>query len=510
MDEERHSRNNNDISRNSVGSHQRRRRRLVHVDNEQYSLSEILASSGVDKDENSNRSTADAYCLHLQDPKQCSRVLKELAHTHPLTDSSGRGGDLSHLKRVRRRPKQQSCHAQKEQQQQQQHPSSNTQLEQDTKEDKKTPSATSLSPKKKKRKKDDESSPVILEVLIGLVSSFEKDDLKDQDTTTRANFDSSSADASCTTTIDHQTSNSSISSLTSTYGPLFVVQVPKRPPESEIEFRQFNSIWPTQYLPLRTEEYKRKQLQTSIDEGETSRMQHFIEESIAKQSVLIVDPLLQSSLSPSSSKSQSNNLGVVVSDSRREQCLQEQIGEGKHDGPRNKQYNNPLATPILFAIQGVSRSERGRYIGTMAGATTSSSGTDTNGKDKQRYDDQLVDVGKSTSAVQALSESSPPVRYICTGYDVYTYYEPTVFEAMACLHSRVRHLIYYNNKGGGGDDDDDDDDDNDGPTSDSRSIISNENSSSKPWAQGCTKHSIHDLPGTNHRYRVFEYCRKIK
>jgi len=65
-------------------------------------------------------------------------------------------------------------------------------------------------------------------------------------------------------------------------------------------------------------------------------------------------------------------------------------------------------------------------------------------------------------------------KYLCTGYDVYVTREPTIFEAMALTHSRVRRVIYgiqdtrCGGLGGTG-----------------------------------SKNAVHSLPGTNHKYRAF-------
>ena len=76
-------------------------------------------------------------------------------------------------------------------------------------------------------------------------------------------------------------------------------------------------------------------------------------------------------------------------------------------------------------------------------------------------------------------------RYLCTGYDMYCCYEPSVFEAMSCLHSRLRRLVYC---------------------SQSQAVAAN--SARSVLQHGCSKYHIHDLPETNHRFRVFQYHSK--
>jgi tRNA(Arg) A34 adenosine deaminase TadA len=99
-------------------------------------------------------------------------------------------------------------------------------------------------------------------------------------------------------------------------------------------------------------------------------------------------------------------------------------------------HDNPLATSIVLAIQGVSRKERQKAISD----------------------------GMESSEFQK-------GQYLCTGYDLYTTHEPTVFEAMALLHSRIRRVVYgcsYLQHGG-----------------------------------GIKDMKIHTLPSTNHHYRAF-------
>jgi len=163
----------------------------------------------------------------------------------------------------------------------------------------------------------------------------------------------------------------------------------------------------------------------------------------------------------------------IVSISQRERTLQIQQSQ------KQQQYNqtafslldnNPLATPILLAIQGVSRRER------EASASIA---------DSSAIDDTNVNICAIVPGSDINNDEQLLYRrrqYLCTGYDVYCFHEPSIFESMACLHSRVRRLIYFVSK------------DLAGPPNDG--VI---------WGHGISKHGVHDLPGTNHNYRAFEY-----
>jgi tRNA-specific adenosine deaminase 3 len=281
--------------------------------------------------------TIKAYMMPIE-PKDCSKVVKQLAAELPLPDA------LSHLKRVRN-PQNQTC----------------------------------TSNEKKKKQK------LMLQVLIG------------QDPSISLSFLSST-----TTT-------------TTTPAALEPVTVPGRPPKSKEEWQEFKQLWPTTFLPLNSHEHQ-EQL-WALSKEEVTKMKQIMDYHVLpKNQVVIVDP----------------STFTIISSSTDEYQLQTSIID-----------NNPLATPILLALQGVSRMER------QAASTLS-------------------------------NESFSKGQYLCTGYDLYAPYEPTVFEAMSSLHHRLGRVIYFSGGGGG-------------------------ESKARVWRNGLSQHYIHCLPGTNHRYRAFEY-----
>ena len=199
------------------------------------------------------------------------------------------------------------------------------------------------------------------------------------------------------------------------------VVVPGRPPETKEESLEFNNeLWPTHFFPLKTETHKQQELALT-DPVEVEKMQQFIEESITTQTVLIVDPSAQSIVSRSNDESEMQNITTA---------------------------ENPLATPILLALQGVSRKERDAAL-----------------------QKSLTDFSKG--------------QYLCTGYDLYTYEEPTIYEAMSCVHSRLRRVIFFDAA------------DNNDCSGEDKQV----------WRNGCSRHYIHCLPGTNHKFRSFQYQR---
>jgi tRNA(Arg) A34 adenosine deaminase TadA len=72
---------------------------------------------------------------------------------------------------------------------------------------------------------------------------------------------------------------------------------------------------------------------------------------------------------------------------------------------------------------------------------------------------------------------------LCTNYDVYCVREPTVFEAMALLHARIRRLVFCQAR-----------------SAVSSAVVGDDNTNDR----GITQHMIHALQHTNHRYRAFQ------
>jgi hypothetical protein len=332
----------------------------------------------------------EALCVHVE-PSQCSRVLKELSEILPLEE------DLAHLKRVRKVPT------------------------------KPVPAQESGACKRPK---------LLLQVLLGSRKQQEQWSSTDS---------ASASDLPC----------SRIHAMVEKYGPLHAVTVPGRPPRSHDEWKEWNNtIWPVQFLPLRTKEYQR--LQSAPSSLELSKMREHMEECISQSIVVVVDP----------------SDDTTVSSCRTERALQEQQPPLlKPSSQRLTLDNNPLATPVLLAIQGVSRREREATLSVPLDVPLSGSGV-------KGSSDGGMDVSPTRNS-----------QYLCTGFDMYCYYEPNVFEAMACLHSRLRRLIFFRQRP----------DNSEGvlPPAVSRAVFPN----------GCSKHFIHNLRGTNHRYRVFEYHR---
>ena len=82
-------------------------------------------------------------------------------------------------------------------------------------------------------------------------------------------------------------------------------------------------------------------------------------------------------------------------------------------------------------------------------------------------------------------------KYLCTGLDLYVTKEPTIYEAMALLHSRIRRVIFtipISNHSI-----------EIGAYTGIHSTISKDIKMTSP---------IHSLPGANHHYRVFQCCDK--
>lgn len=189
-------------------------------------------------------------------------------------------------------------------------------------------------------------------------------------------------------------------------------EVPGRPAESQEELQDFNKLWPTLYFHKQTKQHKQEELELTDEDISLMKFgMNFLQEGGEK--ALIVCPKTRGVISKASDEASSQG------------SISEQ--------------DNPLCTPAILAIQGVSRKERDIATGHGMSSTTFQKG-----------------------------------QYLCNGYDAFLENEPTVFEAMALVHSRIRRVVFRhpNHRDGGL-----------GGSGDAT--------------------AVHFLPGTNHHYRAF-------
>ena len=202
-----------------------------------------------------------------------------------------------------------------------------------------------------------------------------------------------------------------------------IESVPARMAESETELHKFDQSWPTVYFPSRTKEHLERERR--LTKVEVAQMREGIRAALADYlGAVVVDP----------------TSGEVVG--RAQQEDQEQLPPiGYHGLSRMKK--NPLSTPVLLAIQGVSRRER----------------------------QVACRIGMDNPAFQK-------GQYLCTGFDCYMVQEPSVFESMALVHARIRRVVFGTPR----------------PFTDA-----------KTGGGILSQHQVHCLPNTNHKFRAF-YC----
>lgn len=407
----------------------------------------------------------EAYVSRVE-PRQCSPLLKEIAAAAASRTKTANNGSrpLSHLKRVRRIT---IAHADTKK-----HDQSETEKELDPSE-----SEDAAVGNKRKRQKTSKSD-VQLQVLLGAVQDLElfSDLIKKNGLQVEKRW------------------------------------LPGRPAESKQELEEFNEIWPTVYFHKQTQEFLLQEckltqdeigammdgMQKAIQDAKTAR-QHWSEftnkngrSDANKYPAAAVDTTWQGAviLCP--------RTRAVVARASEERLAQQQHSKGIPD------LLNPLCTPILLAIQGVSRIERKAAMGHGMDSASFQ-----NGQVSKPHSLFLVSFFLSFSdATQSLTYPCwhgcfipvfmHRVRFVCLhfivmvvgvahneklkiihvlfihficSYDMYTTKEPSVFEAMALVHSRIRRVVFGipdKQEGGLG---------------------------------GCLE--VHALPGTNHKYRVF-------
>jgi len=187
--------------------------------------------------------------------------------------------------------------------------------------------------------------------------------------------------------------------------------LPGRPAKSNSELKEWNKTnwWPSLYFEKQSTEYKLNDLEISSEEewgimrkGMVAAIEdakRVVNDDIFKEDfsvgAVVVCPRTETVISAAY-----DELGAIVEENCKHSNMKE--ADVKH-----LIIGNPLNTPVMFALQGISRKERIAAMG----------------------------LGMN-------SESFRKSQYLCTGYDIYLTKEPGVFESMALVHSRVRRVVF--------------------------------------------------------------------
>lgn len=210
-----------------------------------------------------------------------------------------------------------------------------------------------------------------------------------------------------------------------------IVKVGGRPPVSEAEWKAYNKLWPTSYFPEQFLENR----QEKLSKEDMMKMRSGILAAIKdaevctdrrRVGVVVMDP--------------GSGCIVATAQEEREKQLEENNGRSMS--------SNTLTSSLVLALQNVSRRERHFAI--------------QQGMDSSRFQSG---------------------QYLCTGFDVFSTHEPSVFEAMSAVHARIRRMTIGCTR---------------------KAIrMSREESYRESLISGLVVSRVHALPGTNHKFRAF-------
>ena len=199
--------------------------------------------------------------------------------------------------------------------------------------------------------------------------------------------------------------------------------LPGRPAKTKEELDEWNqNVWPTLYFNEQTRKFKEEELALTADE--LRMMAYGMREAVEDA---VVERKQWNSWSQDNTDSSGEKppiSGAIVMDPTKGSIVARASNERYLQGLPQSSLNgagcenasnwvtfpdndNPLCSPALLAIEGVSRIERTAALG---------------------------------CGMQ--SEEFRAGQYLCTGYDCYLTKEPNVYEAMALVHSRVRRVIF--------------------------------------------------------------------
>lgn len=447
------------------------------------------ANTASNSDSDDTNKLTEVYVATIE-PSQCSSLVKRLSSELPLHQQAINSSyspqnnfnrvciDLSHLKRVKKVTTSEisitsiKTEAKAKEKTEAADPTTTPEnIKQDENKKRRRQQPTNLRSNVAeacKKKKKGKGSRVLIHVLLGAVCNI------DQLFRSNRNVESD---------IEHNTSAAIEEWIKNRWKLLTAttidkVWVPAQPAASEKQWKLHNNqYWPMRFYQEKTPEFQHQQ--AALTTNELEQMKFGMQEAIldAKQyqkqqqakSGSCGNETNQSLHTTTFAESEMvgavvmcPTAGKIVSRAHEERVLQQNYVTGG-----NRLKDNPLATAIMLAIQGVSRMER---------AAACAKGLD--------------------------SSEFQRGQYLCTNYDLYCTLEPTVYEAMASVHARMRRVVF-------------------GYSSSNSSIftesyglaaanpgttVTDVNGSAvtaTSLRSALVDMSVHCLPGTNHKYRAF-------
>ena len=240
--------------------------------------------------------------------------------------------------------------------------------------------------RKQKKKHKNNHKDIRLEVLIGAVSEIDEilSSLQNSENDTKNSDQKDDEEGS----ISNNTCKAhKLQKVIQSYNLTLIKKyLPGRPARTQTELQQWNGSnwWPTLYFAKQSDEYKENEMELDLIKEEYGSMTNGILEAFKDRKMyssngielddefmygaVIICPVTNEVISTSFNEikdivDEHGHSSNDSSNGERKQRQQQYQDTNNEDSIKRLLYENPLNTPVMFAIQGVSRMERKAAIG---------------------------------------------------------------------------------------------------------------------------------------------------